>query len=29
MGKKHKKKKNEDFKVELIDLDIEPEETES
>lgn len=29
MSKKHKKKKNEDFKVELIDLDIEPEETES
>lgn len=29
MAKKHKKRKNEDFKVELIDLDIEPEETES
>ncbi len=29
MGKKHKKKKNEDFRVELIDLDIEPEEKES
>lgn len=29
MSKKRKKKKNEDFKVELIDLDIEPEETES